>query len=106
MVKFYRKYTDVIVLSLVFLFTCKSCQSCHRANQLEWNTIQHECVVDSLNNIIDELYIENDKLKDTISIYKKELNVIEETNNVLLDVNKSNQNLNRFLIKKLNDTNK
>lgn len=104
--KFYKKYVNVIVVGLAFLFICKSCQSCHRANQLEWNKIQHEYCIDSLNNVISELSIDNDKLKDTISIYEKELIIIGETNNVLLEANKSNQNLNSILIKKLKDTNK
>ena len=69
MVNFYKKYINVIVVSILFLLLCKTCQSCHRANQIEWNQNQYELREDSLKNIIYNFSLTNEALNDTFILH-------------------------------------
>lgn len=106
MINFYKKYINVIVVCLLFLLICKNCQSCLRANQIEWNQTQHNEAVDSLNNIIEQYKITNNNLLDTIMVYKEKINSITEENIILKESNKTQQATNRALINMNNNLNK
>ena len=88
--KFIKKYSLAIIIALGFLLICKSCQSCSRARQLEYEEIKYEQRIDSLENIIRED-------KDSIRGYQIRLDASNELNQTIKDQNnrliKSNDNL-------------
>lgn len=97
--KFIKKYSLVIIIALGFLLLCKSCQSCSRARQLEFEEIRYEQQVDSLKKIIHgdrEMFV---ALKDSIRQYKIKLDATNEINQTIKDQNdrliKSNDDLSK-----------
>lgn len=100
MKKFYKKYVNVIVCLLTFFLLCKSCQSCNRANQIEYNQLQYEHKLDSINNLLNESYVKCDALQDTITLYKGKLGIMKDVQNTLKENNKALLNSNNHIIRK------
>ena len=100
MIKFYKKYKDWFVCVLAFFLCCKSCQSCHRANQIEWNQIQTEQQLDSLNGIIRTINTQIDGLNDTIRLVNEQANLLLNEKNILKENNKALLNSNKHIIRK------
>ena len=71
--------------------------------ELEWNKITYNAKIDSLNNEINDLLIQNDRLKDTINILQVKCGAIDRENNILRDNNKKYQENTKNLIKKINN---
>lgn len=94
----YKKYINWVVIILFCLWGLKSCQSCSRQRQLDYNVSKYENVIDSLNYEIDKLYDSVKIQKDSLSIYKIQLDNMNEKNQILNNVNKHFQNTNKVLI--------
>ena len=101
--RFYQKYINYIVVLLFACLMLKNCQSCNRKNELEWNKTTYNAKIDSLNNEINDLLIQNDRLKDTINILQLKCGAIDRENNILRDNNKKYQENTKNLIKKINN---
>lgn len=95
--KFYKKYKDWFVCVLAFFLCCKSCQSCHRANQIEWNQIQTEQQLDSIDSVLTCYKINNDAMQDTITLYKSALNHVELEKDMLKKNNETLIKSNRYI---------
>ena len=112
MMKKETKY-KIVIAGITALFVLKSCESCRRNSTLQWERVNNEYVVDSLNNIIDERDVTintlNDsvrELNDSIKILNYKIDNISSENKILYESNRSHQETNRGLIKSLNNPNK
>ena len=94
----YKKYINWIVIILFCLWGLKSCQSCSRLRQLDYNSTRYENIIDSLNYKIVQLTNLTRSQNDSLSIYKIQLDNLNEKNQMLNDVNKHFQNTNKVLI--------
>lgn len=77
-IEFYKKYINYIVIALIILLMLKGCQNCSNERQLEYKTIQHEQIIDSMQNIIDERSIDTKDLCDTIHSLRSENTILKE----------------------------
>ena len=98
----YKRYVNWVVIGLSLLFLVKSCQSSSRQRQIGWYKTQYEAKIDSLCGVIDSCQIHIDKQRDSINIYKVEVGMMRDNNEVLKGMNRHFQTTNKSLI----DTNK
>ena len=112
----YKRYVNWVVIGLSLLFLVKSCQSGSRQRQIEWHKTQYEAKIDSLCGVIDSCQMHIDKQRDSINIYKVDLRgevmypgiykvevgMMKDNNEVLKGMNRHFQSTNKSLI----DTNK
>lgn len=98
----YKRYVNWVVIGLSLLFLVKSCQSGSRQRQIEWHKTQYEAKIDSLCGVIDSCQMHIDKQRDSINIYKVEVGMMKDNNEVLKGMNRHFQTTNKSLI----DTNK
>lgn len=94
----YNKYIHWIVIILFCLWGLKSCQSCSIKRQLDYNSIKYENIIDSLNCEIVKLTDSVKSQKDSLYIYRIQLDNMNEKNQILNNVNKHFQNTNKVLI--------
>jgi FtsZ-binding cell division protein ZapB len=98
MKELYKKYINWIVVILFCLWGLKSCQTCSKQRQLDYNSVKYEKTIDSLNY---EIHTLNDLIKsqkDSLSIYQIQIDNLNEKNQILNNVNKHFQNTNKVLI--------
>ena len=105
--EFYNKYKDWFLIVLLILLSFKSCQSCSKTRQLEYQETQNTFLMDSMIYIQDNLNNKIDSLDRELIIYKLQSETLKEFNNSLKETNsnlsKSNKNLsetNKSLINK------
>lgn len=96
-----KKHSTIIICWLVLLLAGKSCQSCSRANQIEYNKAQYAQVEDSLVRKITSL--ENDLLRanDSIKLLNSDLKSLQELNNIALHSLEHTQQTNKTLVNQL-----
>lgn len=92
MKEWYKKYINYIVVGLLCLYGLKSCQSCSRQNQIEWQASKYEATIDTLNIKLQESDRTIMVLSDSIDMYKFKMGLIEQDNKRL---NESNQRIQR-----------
>ena len=97
MKKFYKKYKNTIVIVLFTLLLFKSCQSCSRANQNEWITIQYKHQLDSIDSMLTCYKVDIDAMSDTIMLYKSALNHAELEKSMLKKNNETLIKSNRYI---------
>lgn len=95
---FINKYSNIILIVLVCLFLLKNCQSCNKQRVIEFNKYNYELVVDSLNNINNQYKIQNQLLKDSIGMYRIEIEQLNDKIDILKGSNKHYQHTNRILV--------
>lgn len=100
--KFIRKYSIVIICALVFLFACKSCQSCSRSRTLDFERTQTKHVVDSLNSIIRVLNADVQISNDSIKILNTEINALKEMNGMMQGSLDHARQTNNSLVRSIN----
>lgn len=105
MKKFYKRYKDLVVVSLLLLLCLKSCQSCSRNRRIEFNNRKYEMIVDSLQQTILFIDSQKDSLRNDIQLYTNQIsslestiNIYKEANQSLINDNKHYRNTNRVLI--------
>lgn len=99
MKKFYKKYINWIVIILIAMVGFKSCQSCSKSRIIEYNAIKNEECIKKLH---DTMYIfskEIDSLENIIALYKKDVEMLEGNNELLIETNRYYKETNNTLIK-------
>lgn len=99
MKEFYRKYVDWIVVVLFMLVCGKSCQSCNADRRLTWSEYQFECEIELVENQLDSIKNDNERLSDSINILYNKLKWVEIENERLNDLNLHLKQSNKSLIK-------
>lgn len=99
MKEFYKKYVNVIVCVLFLLFMFKGCQACQRSSQLNWEKAKYESIVDSINNDLEAKDSIINCLLDSISVYKMVAKSEKDKNSILNEINKTQQENNRALVR-------
>lgn len=100
--KFLKKYSVAIICSLVFLLACKSCQSCSRGRALEYERVQHEQVIDSLNVTIRAINTDLQLSNDSIKILNTEINALKEMNGMMQGSLDHARQTNNSLVRSIN----
>ena len=98
MKEWYKKYVNYIVISLFVLLGFKSCQSCSRQRSSEWQAIQYEAKIDTLDRLLQDSYRTIEVLTDSIDMYKFRMDLVESNNKQLLESNRNIQRNNTTLI--------
>lgn len=102
-----KKYSLAIIGILLFLLTCKSCQSCSRARTIEWNRMEYIECTDSLNREISDLKHKCLVSEDSIKVLNTEINALREMNGMMSGSLDHARATNKSLIKTINkDKNK
>lgn len=86
--KYIEKYWKIIIVGLLVVIFLQCCSGCSRKQQIKFNDVQMEQVVDSFNNVINEK-------NDSIAILNQMLAVSNESNRQLNDANKSLKDANK-----------
>lgn len=81
--KYIKKYSLAIIAVLVFLLTCKSCQSCSRGRQIEYNQIECSHIVDSLKYELVEHESYEVALEDSIKILNNKIDNLNEMKGIM-----------------------
>lgn len=105
MKKLYNKYVNYIVCGLLLFCLFKSCQSCSRSRQKEFNDLIYTELLDSLKGELNNSNKTIDSLNNEIKIYANEIQLLNEIiyqykkdNQSLRDDNKHFRNTNSILI--------
>lgn len=95
MKKYYEKYKDTLVITLILMFTFKACQYNNSKRFNEYNTNKSKTEISNLNQTLDSLEHEIECLeleisqKDTlINNYKAQLDVLNVHSKHYMDANK------------------
>ena len=96
-----KKYSTVIICVLILLLTGKSCQSCSRGNQIEYNKALHAQIEDSLTHKI--ISLENDLLyaNDSIKLLNSNLKAARELNGFAMSSLEHARQTNKTLVNQL-----
>ena len=94
----YEKYKNWIVVILIGLFCFKSCQSCSRSRQLEFNNIKHIEIIEKYNDDIDSLNKTIQIINDSLNLYKVTNEILKDNIDMLKFTNKHYQQTNKTLI--------
>ena len=95
---FIKKYSQYIILILLVLLFFKNCQSCSKQRQLDYNTYNYELILDSMQFLNDQYMLKNKDLRDSIGLYKLEIDMLNDKVKILQGSNKHYQQTNRILI--------
>lgn len=95
---FINRHSNIILIILISLFLLKNCQSCNRQRTIEFNKYNYELVTDSLKYINNQYKIQNQLLKDSIGMYRIEIEQLNDKIDILKGSNKHYQQTNRILI--------
>ena len=93
---FIKKYSVFIIVGLFFLLMFKSCQSCSRANNLDFERAKTTELVDSLNGVLKTQ-------QDSIGLLNNEIMMLKEKNQSLDRINKTIEGSNEQLVKSNNN---
>ncbi len=96
------KYLISALVVLAFLYTCKSCQSCSRQRQIDWNQMEYVANLDSIDSINRNLQAQNVKLEDSIKILHTEIRALRELNGSVNASLEHARQTNKALIKNQN----
>lgn len=98
MMKYIKKYSITIICALLFLLACKSCQSCSRARQIDYNQMEYVANLDSLDSINRSLQGQLVTAEDSIKVLNTEINALKEMKGVMQSSLDNAHRTNRSLV--------
>lgn len=93
-----KKHSTAIIIVLVVLLGMKSCQSCSRARQIEYNTVQYEMRIDSMSQHNNIYMNKCRQLSDTVSMLRMEIQSLNKQLGRTEEYLQSSQRLNNNLV--------
>lgn len=102
---FYDRYVNWIVIILAVLLGLKSCQSCSRSRQIQYQQQQGVLVSDSLNHDLDVYDRKIDSLKHELKLQKEQSTQLKRENDLLRETNNYYKQSNKKLIDNINKEN-
>ena len=92
-----KEYQSLIIGLLILVLMLKGCQSCNTERRYEYQEIQYEYIIDSMQTVIDERSIDTKDLCDTIHSLRSENTMLKDVIKDLRDdkiyYQKANKNL-------------
>ena len=76
--KWIKEHQSLIIGLLVLVLMLKGCSSCNMERRYEYQTIQYEYVIDSMQTVIDERSMDKKDLYDTIYSLRSENTILKE----------------------------
>lgn len=101
MMKYVKKYSIAIICALFLLFMGKSCQSCSRGRQLEYNKIEYSHDIDSLQKVITSKDKQLVLAEDSIKLLNAELKSLREINGFVTTSLEHSRQTNKTLTNQL-----
>ena len=93
-----KDHYQLIIACLLLVIMLKGCASCSMERRYEYQQIQYEYVIDSMQTVIDERSIDTKDLCDTIHSLRAENIVLKEVINDLREDKNYYRKTNRDLV--------
>lgn len=100
--KYIKKYSIAIICVLILLLAGKSCQSCSRGRALQYERIQHELVVDSIQTAYAGITTDLQSANDSIKILNTEISALKEMNGMMQGSLDHARQTNNSLVRTIN----
>ena len=97
----FKKYSTIIIFALVAICSLKSCQSCSRSRQIEYNKIEYQAKMDSMQSIISEQQHALIIAKDSINLLNTEIKSLQELAGLAMTSLQHQQQTNKTLVNHL-----
>ena len=93
-----KDHYQLIIACLLLVIMLKGCASCSMERRYEYQQVQYEYVIDSMQTVIDERSIDTKDLCDTIHSLRAENTVLKEVINDLREDKNYYRKTNRDLV--------
>lgn len=96
-----KKYSTIIICALLAISMFKSCQSCSRGRQIEYNKVEYLAKMDSMQAVISEQHHALTIAKDSINLLNTEIKSLQELAGFAMTSLQHQQQTNKTLVNHL-----